>query len=142
MDGLLESTHLASTLIMVGVIWTVQTVVYPQFLATSPSHFGVYHAGHMRRIGPLVMTVMSVELVATVIILARATPSAGFLAAAGFLAINWISTALIHAPLHGRLAKGFDRDLVSSLIRTNWIRTVSWTARAALILPEALGSPA
>ena len=45
----------------------------------------------------------------------------------------WLSTALLQAPIHTRLMKGFDAALVRRLIITNWIRTVAWTARGILV---------
>ena len=49
----------------------------------------------------------------------------------------WLSTAVIQIPCHHRLAQGFDDRVHRRLVRTNWIRTVAWTARGVLVL-EAL----
>ena len=52
------------------------------------------------------------------------------------LAIIWISTFAIQVPLHRRLERGHDAQSVERLIRTNWIRTITWTAKAALLFPS------
>ena len=50
------------------------------------------------------------------------------------LAALWVSTGLFYAPLHGRLSDGFDAELHSLLLATNWLRTIGWTARGALAI--------
>jgi hypothetical protein len=45
------------------------------------------------------------------------------------LAGIWLSTALVQAPIHGRLARGFDPALHRRLVRSNWVRTGLWTMR-------------
>jgi hypothetical protein len=48
---------------------------------------------------------------------------------AGILLLIWLSTALLQAPAHGRLGKGYDRSVHQGLVRSNWIRTLAWWAR-------------
>ena len=50
----------------------------------------------------------------------------------GLLAVIWLSTALIQVPLHQRLGGGFDAEVHSRLVTSNWIRTVAWTLRGLL----------
>ena len=35
-------------------------------------------------------------------------------------------------PRHNLLAAGFDAAVIDSLVASNWIRTIAWTARAGL----------
>jgi len=51
---------------------------------------------------------------------------------AALVAINWISTATLQGPYHQQLSRGFDADIARQLVRTNWIRTVAWTARTVV----------
>jgi hypothetical protein len=37
-------------------------------------------------------------------------------------------------PAHGRLAEGFDAGVHARLVATNWIRTMAWTLRGALVV--------
>ncbi len=46
----------------------------------------------------------------------------------------WVSTLFIQSPIHGKLMEKFDADLVNKLVWTNWIRTILWTIRGALVL--------
>ena len=51
------------------------------------------------------------------------------------VAILWLSTLLVQMPLHGRLKHaGHTPEIVASLVRTNWLRTVLWSARAVLAI--------
>jgi hypothetical protein len=50
------------------------------------------------------------------------------------LAAIWLSTFGLQVPLHRRLELGFDDDAHAALVRTNWIRTLAWTARGLLLL--------
>jgi hypothetical protein len=51
------------------------------------------------------------------------------LASLSLLALIHGSTVFVQVPAHGRLTGGFDLAVVRRLVRTNWIRTVGWTAR-------------
>ena len=48
------------------------------------------------------------------------------------------STALIQAPLHGRLAGGFSPELHRLLVASNWLRTATWSLRGGLVVWMAL----
>ena len=41
---------------------------------------------------------------------------------------------LASVPMHERLGRGFDPAAHRRLVATNWIRTIAWTARGALVL--------
>ena len=50
----------------------------------------------------------------------------------GLLAVAWVSTGLWQVPAHRRLAGGFDAVTHRRLVRTNWVRTVAWSARGII----------
>jgi hypothetical protein len=54
------------------------------------------------------------------------------------LAVVWASTWLVQVPCHTRLAGGFDAAAHGRLVATNWIRTVGWSARTALLVGAAI----
>ena len=66
------------------------------------------------------------------ILLTDAVPAEIPFVAGIILAGLWISTGTYYAPLHGRLAEGYDEGRVRVLIRTNWARTAGWTVRGVL----------
>lgn len=131
---------LGSTCFMTGLIWLVQLVHYPLLGEVGVASFGRYHAEHVRRIGPIVAGLMLIELFsAGGLIVVRPSGIPVWLAIAGFAAvtITWISTAAVQVPLHGRLATGFDPVAHRQLVRSNWVRTISWTAHSAIVLGMA-----
>ncbi|MFK7992464.1 MAG: hypothetical protein AB8I08_40960 [Sandaracinaceae bacterium] len=132
-----ELTHAVVTVFMTAVIWFVQVVHYPLFARVGPSAFQAYEAAHVRRITWIVMPAMLLELVsATAIVLlgsAHWSPAAAC-AGLGLLVLIWASTGLVQVPLHRHLEKGLDDTVVARLVKSNWIRTAAWTARAGLVV--------
>ena len=45
----------------------------------------------------------------------------------------WISTAILSVPLHNKLYGKRDLEVVHKLIKTNWPRTIMWSAKSVLI---------
>lgn len=123
---------------MVGVIWAVQLVIYPQFRSVSPADGAQYVADHSTRIVTVLAVFAPIEVLLALLVWLR-TPgevsaTLAFVAGA-LLAAAWVSTAVWFAPLHGRLQDtAMDPSLVTQLIHTNWVRTVLWTARGVLAL--------
>lgn len=129
--------HLAelfASLALTGLIWTIQLVHYPLFGRVGAENFMAYHAEHGRRITPLVAPLMLLELIASGARLFGPTPRLEALGGFGLTVLVWASTALIQVPLHEALGRGAGDAAVRRLVRTNWIRTAAWTARAVLVL--------
>jgi hypothetical protein len=123
--------HAAMTLFMVGVIWFVQVVHYPLFARVGEAEFPGYERQHARRTGWVVAMPMLLELgtaVATVWYLGGALAWCGL----GLLAAVWTSTGLWQVPAHRRLEGGFDAVTHRRLVRTNWVRTLAWSARGII----------
>ena len=51
----------------------------------------------------------------------------------GLIAFIWASTFLLQVPAHGELASGFNERSWRMLVRSNWLRTLAWSARAGLV---------
>ena len=135
-DRGLLAVQLAATLVMVGVIWFVQLVHYPQMVFVDRVQFPRY--SHVNQFGTsLVVGVpMLVEALSAAAIMvwypARLTSPALLIATLLLIAI-WVSTATLQMPLHRALLEGFDEPTVRRLVYTNWLRTICWTARAGLL---------
>lgn len=129
--------HLAATLMMVGVIWFVQIVHYPLFARVGSGGFALYSEAHSRLTTYVVGPPMLVEA-ATALLLVFRRPEEITLAAAitGFslVAVIWLSTILLQVPRHTTLGSGFDHTAWSSLVLSNWVRTVAWSARGVLVV--------
>ena len=129
--------NLAATWFMTGLIWFVQVVHYPLFAAVGRDGFTAYHAAHSRLTTLVVGPPMLIEAAAAALLLiARpaAVPAAAAWAGAALVAVIWIATAMLQVPQHGALGGGFDADVARRLVAGNWIRTIAWSARAALAL--------
>jgi len=129
--------HVAATLCMVGVIWFVQLVHYPLFQFVGSSSFSTYEQINQSRTSWVVAPLMVTELVTAAALLftdlsgpSREKAWIG----TGLLFVIWMSTALLQVPLHRKLSAGFDARRIRLLIRSNWIRTVAWSARGLIAL--------
>jgi hypothetical protein len=135
MHALLLANALA-TLFMTGLIWFVQIVHYPLFARVGGDVFPAYSRAHQTLTTLVVGPPMLVEaLTALLLVVARPPQVAAWLAWTGLALVGviWLSTAALQVPAHGRLVNGFDPQVGAYLVSTNWIRTIAWSARAAVV---------
>jgi hypothetical protein len=119
-----------------GIIWFVQLVQYPSFGRVDPASFPAFHAHHSSAISIIVGPLMIAEAVSAVAFLwapLRVQTPAQIWLGIGLLAIIWASTVLLQVPAHSRLGEGFDEATWRMLVNSNWLRTLAWSARAALV---------
>lgn len=126
----LLALHASAACAMAAVLWYVQLVHYPRFAAIPPADFPAYQAANIRRTACLVAPLMAVEAAAALTLAWR--DGAAAWTGLSALALAWASTILVQLPLHRALTRGFDPVLLERLLRTNWLRTAAWSARAAL----------
>lgn len=134
---------------MTGLIWFVQVVHYPAFLTVAragPDALRTYAASHASRTTLVVAPVMLVEMATALLLLiiAFADQSApasdvrgfriGVSVGAVLIVAVWLSTFGVQVPLHGRIQATGETRFIDTLVATNWIRTVLWTARGLLSL--------
>ncbi len=146
MPATLFLLQLATTLFMTGLIWFVQIVHYPLFAEVGPAQLNRYETLHANRTTWVVFPPMLVELLTTLAplypplrphILTYKTT----LVLNALVAVIWLTTALGHVPLHTRLGQAAHdhTSTLTLLVRLNWLRTVAWTLRSAILL-VALGN--
>ncbi|MFB6344963.1 MAG: hypothetical protein ABEK50_04215 [bacterium] len=127
--------NLLSTWFMVGLIWFVQVVHYPLHGIVPEDNYEHYQKNHMVRTTSVVALPMIAEAL-TAGFLAYHPPGfgSGRLWIAGFLLVlvNLFSTYFLQRPAHERLNQGYSESTHQFLLRSNWIRTVAWTARGVL----------
>ena len=145
-DPLVLALHVGATLSMTGVIWTIQLVTYPAFRFADRARFEALTRSHAGTIPWIVAPAMVTELATGLLLLLQGNAAWEFRGGSWLLfrnllvlslwqlALVWTSTAFVQAPVFARLLKGFDEGSLRWLIRSNWIRTVGWTARACLVL--------
>ena len=129
--------HIASTLYMTGLIWFVQVVHYPLHAHVGQKTFLHYQHLHMNWTGYVVGPAMLVELASTLYFLfnpVHGIPYQAFVTGAVLLFIIWGSTGLLQVPFHNSLLQSFSASAHQKLVLSNWVRTIAWTSRAALVL--------
>lgn len=128
--------HIASTLLMTGVIWIIQVVHYPLFDRVGEANFRAYEATHTNLITLVVFPLMTVELVTAFLLVMNRPPGVPgwvVLAGLGLVLAIWGVTAFISVPLHNQLGRGFSAEAHQLLVSTNWLRTIGWSARSVLV---------
>ena len=126
-----EILHLISTAFMVGVIWYVQLVHYPMFDEYEKEKFSKVHNRHQILTTFVVGPMMLLEVVSACFIFDSALFLAQplWLVSALLLLGVWMSTAFLQMPCHFKLEKQFSSRALKFLVRSNWLRTLAWTAR-------------
>lgn len=132
MSPSLQPAHFFCAAYMTGIIWFVQLVHYPMLHHTDGENARAGHREYTRRMGFTVMPVMLAELALQTGWLYLAPGTASFTGTA-LLSVIWLSTFLLQVPCHRKLEQHFDLSVQRRLVRSNWIRTLCWTARAGLI---------
>jgi hypothetical protein len=128
--------HFLAAVVMTAVSWFVQVVQYPLFAKIGEAEFPAYAADYQRRIGWIVIGPMVTEVVSAAALAVSHRAIYGepvFAIAALLLAVVWWSTFFRLVPLHQKLLKRRDLQTVAHLVRSNWVRTIAWTARAILV---------
>ncbi|MBD2770267.1 hypothetical protein IC235_20465 [Hymenobacter sp. BT664] len=133
---LLLLLNFATAAYLTGLIWTVQVVHYPGFGLVPKEAWAAFHAAHTRRMSQVVLVPMVVEL-GLALWLAwagrAALPSGVGWWSLVLVLLIWAATFFISVPFHNRLAQGYDYIAIDGLVRTNWLRTLAWTARLVLL---------
>lgn len=134
-DGVLLVQAIASSA-MCGLIWFVQVVHYPLFARVLGAESKDFATAHQERTKFVVIPFMLAEgLTAAAVAWAPppGVPPSLALAGVALVAGLWLSTACVQMPLHGRLARdGHLPETVTALVRSNWLRTLLWSLRAAV----------
>ncbi len=134
-DATVLIAHFFATSALTGLIWTIQIVHYPLFAHVGRAGFVEYERSHSFRISTLVGPLMGVELICALLIVWKPPLGTSPLLAWGALIVLLMihaCTVLFSVPAHNVLGEGFDASAHRRLVRTNWIRTLGWSVRAAL----------
>jgi len=119
---------------LTGLIWTVQLVHYPSFVWIQRDKFSDYSDFHSFRISLIVIPFMIAELITAGLLVLTPVPmltskTALYANFVGVLLI-WASTFILSVPCHTRLNLGFSDKTIHKLVKTNWPRTLIWSARS------------
>lgn len=134
----------AAAWFLTGLIWVIQIVHYPLMNRVGDSDWIEFEHAHMRRVTWIVAPAMLIEVVSCglCVLLVLGNPGGDampissmplHLLLAALLVCIWLSTWLLQVPAHATLTKGFDTRAHRRLVRTNWVRTAAWSARALIL---------
>lgn len=130
-------SHLAVTWMLVGLIWVMQLLVYPQFRRVGEDEFVGYHFAHCWRVGLIIAPLLAIEAFTAAGLLYQGHRERAFEISAVLIPVIWLLTAVVYAPLHTRLMMGREPETLRQLIAANWLRTLAWTARGILVASVA-----
>jgi len=120
---------------LVGLMWFLQVVHYPLFTRVGNDRFFAYELTHRWLVAFVVSPFMCVEAIAAAWLVVDTPPgiSTGWaIVGLSLIAVPHLSTLFVQVPLHHKLSANFDPVLVRRLVRSQWIRTLAWTARGVL----------
>lgn len=129
--------HIAAAVYLTGLIWFVQIVHYPLLQYVPRDAFTEYQQRHQRYTAFALAPPMIVEALTGLLI--AMDPPGGLShqwawIGLGLLALNWLSTAYVQAPILTRLTQGYEDRLARQLVLTNWIRTAVCSTRTVWVL--------
>lgn len=128
--------QVATTWAMTSIIWFVQLVQYPSFARVPPVSFPEFHAHHSSAISWIVAPLMIAEALSALALIwapLRGQPPWQIWLGIGLVAAIWSSTFFLQVPAHTKLGAGFDEATWKFLVQSNWLRTIAWSLRAALV---------
>ena len=128
--------------ISAGVVWFLQLNHYPLYRAVPEHALTDYITAHNRRLLLPVIIPMAIAIGTTGLLLLDRPADMGsvsvFALSLSLLAIL-ISTAALQGPAHLRLERNPNQQLISSIIATNWIRTLCWSLNVIVLGAHAAG---
>ena len=123
--------HVAATLFMVGLIWTIHVVHYPLFAEVGAENYVDYQSAHVERIGIVLAFPWLLEGLTLLGVMALAVERRELrvpaLVGAVAMAVVLVISGVWSAPAHGELADGFDAAVHDRLMTANLVRTLAWS---------------
>jgi hypothetical protein len=132
--------HLIACAFMTGLIWEVQRVHYPMFLALRSlplAEFQQWMNFHTVHVSIIVGPMMLFEAATGALLVLYPPddmPQWLTLLNLVLIAIIFVATAFFSVPNHHHLREqGFDETVIKNLVNGNWIRTLAWSLRLLLL---------
>jgi hypothetical protein len=133
--------HLAAVWFCVGLVWVVQVLVYPGFRGIDRSAWREHHDRHTRLMAVTIVGPWAIQGVTTAVLFFWRPDGVPFwlAALAGVCGAATVAVTVgLSVPCHRRLAVAYDDAVLDRLVRTNWYRTVAWTAGGLIAVAMVL----
>lgn len=125
MDNLIILQLMIDTGLLI-LIWLVQLIIYPSFHYVAEGNFIIWHRKYVRLISIVVVPLIVSQLVVELVHSFFQSPNWFRLVIIGTI---WLATFSFSVACHSSLDKaGKSRKTIKRLIKTNWIRTILWSA--------------
>lgn len=125
--------HFMSSFMMLGLILVIQWVHYPSFHFIDRDKFVEYSPFHGSRITPIVLPLMTIEIITGIWLCYLESYEGLYLLNACLVVITWLSTFFLSVPIHQKLISGYDSYLVDRLVRTNYPRLIAWVLHCGIL---------
>ncbi|MCR9288410.1 MAG: hypothetical protein NXI23_13615 [Bacteroidetes bacterium] len=126
----LLTTYTAISWMLLGLIWVIQLVHYPAFQWIEEGRFFEFHKHHTRSISIIVAPLMVLELGLAFWLAYSECFQLLHTLPLTIVLLIWASTFFVQIPIHHKLSKGKNTDLIRRLVQTNWFRTILWTVKS------------
>lgn len=123
---------LVNTLLFMLILMT-QFINYPLFNYVSSADFSNYHIYYTKAITYIVAPLMISELIINSFLL-YIKFDITLVICQILILIIWLSTIFIQVPIHNKISNKYNIQLIERLIKTNWIRTISWLVKLILLI--------
>jgi hypothetical protein len=125
--------NLFTSFFLCGLIWVVQLVHYPFFKYASSETFEIAMGFHRKKISLIVVPAMFAELLSSFwLSLFSSTYTIYHISGFVVVLLIWGVTFTTQVPLHSKLTVSSDAKVINKLVRSNWIRTTLWSAKALI----------
>lgn len=108
------------------LIWLIQLIVYPSMAGWDQASFSTFHQKYTRNISLIVIPLMVMQLLLGLLQTFFHYDSI-LMTQLFFIDLAWGVTLFVFLPIHRKLSTDFDEKIIHKLIKTNWIRTTSWS---------------
>jgi hypothetical protein len=132
-EPLVFSIQALSCFSMTAVIWLVQVNHYPSFRYIDKDSFREFARFHVSSITAVVAPLMIIEFITSILLMMLSPKNLFYIGNFLGILVIWIATQFLSIPCHNRLLKGYDIVSINRLVKTNWIRTITWSLRSILI---------
>lgn len=114
---------------IVVVLWLVQIIIYPSFLRIDSRQLVDWHRSYTFRVSFVIMPLMLGQLGLAILgAIGEGAVLIDFVVLALVL-ICWSLTFFVSVPIHRAIdAVNLSQKTLQALVRTNWPRTILWTA--------------
>ena len=120
-------------MVVLTLLYHYEIVLYARCHTVRDLKFVSFQKFHTDKIAIVVAPVMLIELITGILLIYMETNIDILLSISLFILIAiWVLTAIYFYKAHQNLMSGYNEEIISQLIKLNWIRTILWTFRLIL----------